>query len=179
MWVGQRQVLPGRGAERNIRCDSCHAVQPGSGATASEKATGFVRGSERIKEAIERGGAMGPGHGDKLDKHHYEPKNKESNLNKTESCLRRESGRLVRPVAWCRPCNRSRRLSFSSEACMRNAKPIEQTGRRSTFKKLSTSFVFGILVKSHQVKHLSHPGAKPVSVHAFQFRCRQVGGQVG
>ncbi|KOH44889.1 hypothetical protein [Sunxiuqinia dokdonensis] len=63
---GLRQVSPGREAKRNKRGDSCRAVQPGFGATVSEKATGFVRGSVRIKEAIERGGAMVPGHRDNL-----------------------------------------------------------------------------------------------------------------
>ncbi|MCW0481376.1 hypothetical protein [Gaoshiqia sediminis] len=63
---GLRQVSPGGGAKRNKRGDSCRAVQPGFGAKPSEKATGFVRGSERIKEAVERGGTMVPGHGDNL-----------------------------------------------------------------------------------------------------------------
>jgi len=34
---------------------SCRAVQPGFGVKPSEKATGFVRGSERIKEAVSQG----------------------------------------------------------------------------------------------------------------------------
>jgi len=52
---GLRQVSPGRGAKRNKRGDSCRGVQPGFGVKPSEKATGFVRGSERIKEAVSRG----------------------------------------------------------------------------------------------------------------------------
>ena len=59
---GLRQVSPGREAKRNKRGDSCRAVHHGSGATESEKATGFVRGSVRIKEAVERGEAMVPWH---------------------------------------------------------------------------------------------------------------------
>ncbi|KOH43510.1 hypothetical protein [Sunxiuqinia dokdonensis] len=49
---GQKQVSPGRGAKRNIRSDSCRAVQPGFGAKLSEKATGFAGAARRIKEAV-------------------------------------------------------------------------------------------------------------------------------
>ncbi|KOH46204.1 hypothetical protein [Sunxiuqinia dokdonensis] len=35
--------------------DSCRGVQPGFGVKVSEKATGFERDSERIKEAVSRG----------------------------------------------------------------------------------------------------------------------------
>tara|TARA_R110002050_G_scaffold91784_4_gene192517 strand:+ start:1081 stop:1353 length:273 start_codon:yes stop_codon:yes gene_type:complete len=63
---GLRQVSPGHEAKRNVRGDSCRAVHHDSGVMLSEKATGFVRGSERIKEVVERGGAMVPGHRDNL-----------------------------------------------------------------------------------------------------------------
>jgi len=62
-WCGQAQASVARAwNEAEQTGDSCRGVQPGFGVKSNEKATGFVRGSERIKEAVERGGAMVPGH---------------------------------------------------------------------------------------------------------------------